>query len=103
MGAKGKLVLEMLPLTSKVDFFSAAGQANYDALLTSAEGGSAWSILHPKTTLLVPFGRELGGRLVLLVAGEDRALIDYLNTWLAQEEARGTMASLFAYWIELKR
>ena len=103
VGATGKLVLEMLPLTSKVDFFSAAGQATYDALLTSAEGGSAWSILHPKTTLLVPFGRELGGRLVLLVAGEDRALIDYLNTWLAQEEARGTMASLFAYWIELKR
>ncbi len=102
VGAQGSLVLDMLPLDSKNDFFSAVGQRTFDALLTSAEGGSAWSILHPKTTLLVPFGRELGGRLVVLVAGEDRPLTDYLNTWLAQEEARGTMASLFAYWIELK-
>ena len=102
-GPKGKLVLNMLPLDSKNDYFSVSGQRTYDALLTSAEGGSSWSILHPKTTLLVPFGRELGGRLVLLVAGEDRPLLDYLNTWLAQQEARGTMASLFKYWIELKR
>lgn len=48
-------------------------------------------------------GRELGGQLVLLVAGVDRPLFDFLNTGLAQEGAHGTMPSLLASWIELKR
>lgn len=41
-----------LPLASKDQFFGADGQSRFDGLLTTAEGGSSWAVLHPRTTLI---------------------------------------------------
>ncbi len=97
----GRLRLQLVPIASKLMFFTAAGERDFDALLTTAEGGSAWAVLHPRTTLLASFGDRLTSELVLLVGGDDPALHAYVDAWIAQEQGRGLMVSLFEHWIYL--
>ena len=99
--APARLRLQLVPIAGKQVFFSPMGQRRFDALLTTAEGGSAWAVLHPRTTLLASFGDRLTGELVLLVAGDDPDLNAYLDAWIAQEQGRGLMGSLFEHWIDL--
>ncbi|MEI6032632.1 MAG: transporter substrate-binding domain-containing protein, partial [Synechococcaceae cyanobacterium ELA739] len=97
----GRSGLQLVPVASKEQFFTPAGQRGFDALLTTAEGGSAWAVLYPRTTLLASFGDRLNGELVMLVAGGDPNLQAYLDAWISQEQGRGLMGSLFQHWIDL--
>ncbi len=73
-----------LPLASKEQFFGADGQSRFDGVLTTAEGGSSWAVLHPRTTLIAPFEVRLASELVWAIAGDDPALRSYINAWLAR-------------------
>lgn len=101
-GPKQRLGLAFEPLGDKRQFFSAEGQRRYDGLLTTAEGGAAWAVLHPDTTLLAPFGDQFTSEVVMLVGGQDPSLLAYLNSWLLQEKGRGLMADLFQHWITVE-
>lgn len=101
VGPRGQLSLQLLPLASKQAFFSSAGQARFDGLLTTAEGGSGWAVLHPRTTLIAPFDDRLAGELVWAIAGDDAALRRYINAWLAREQARGQTEALFNHWVRI--
>jgi Na+/H+-dicarboxylate symporter/ABC-type amino acid transport substrate-binding protein len=98
-GSGTRPVVELLSVPSKDVFFTAAGVQRFDALLTTAEGGSAWAVLHPRTSLLAVFRDRLGSEMVVGVAGEDHALSTYLDTWLARAQARGLTETLFRRWI----
>ena len=98
---QGRSGLQLVPIASKQQFFNPTGQRGFDALLTTAEGGSAWAVVHPRTTLLASFGDRLTGELVLLVAGDDPDLNAYIDAWISQEQGRGLMDSLFKHWIDL--
>jgi len=91
--------LRFEPLPERRRFFTASGQGRFDALLTTAEGGSAWAVLNPDTTLLAPFGDRFDSELVLLVGGEDPRLLAYINSWLVREQGRGLMEDLFDHWV----
>jgi ABC-type amino acid transport substrate-binding protein len=97
---QGRSGLQLVPIASKQQFFNPTGQRGFDALLTTAEGGSAWAVVHPRTTLLASFGDRLTGELVLLVAGDDPDLNAYIDAWISQEQGRGLMDSLFKHWID---
>jgi proton glutamate symport protein len=99
-GAPVKVLL--VPTYTKDEFFSAQGQRSFDGLLTSAESGAAWAVMHPRTTLITPFGRDLSSELVLLIGGRDASLRRYVNGWLSREAARGAVDRLFDHWILLK-
>jgi hypothetical protein len=43
----------MLSIDSPREFFEAP-EGEYDALLSTAEGGSAWTLLHPAFSVVVP-------------------------------------------------
>ena len=101
VGAGGKLSLQLVPLTQKQQFFNSAAESGLDGLLTTAEGGSAWAVLHPRTTLIAPFGDHLGSELVWAIAGDDPALLRYIDAWLAREQARGRTQDLFNHWVRL--
>jgi proton glutamate symport protein len=87
------------PLPERRQFFRAFGPEHYDALLTTAEGGAAWAVLHPETTLLAPFGDRFDSELVLLVGGRDPRFLAYLDSWLIREQGRGLMGELFDHWV----
>lgn len=100
-GGSGSVALTLLPLAQKNQFFAPTAVGRYDALLTTAEGGSAWAVLHPRTTLIAPFGNRMASELVWAIAGDDPALRRYINAWLAREQARGQMDRLFQHWVRL--
>lgn len=99
---RGRTSVELLPIESKRSFFSAAGDRRFDGLLSIAEGGAAWAVVHPHTTLLAPFADALPVRLVLLIGGSDPNLADWVNGWLAAEESQGGMERLYRHWILMR-
>ncbi|MEB3172625.1 MAG: transporter substrate-binding domain-containing protein, partial [Cyanobacteriota bacterium] len=103
LGSDGKPVaVELVANSNKQNFFTPEGQQRFDGLLTSAESGAAWAVMHPRTTLITPFGKELNAELVLLIGGKDPTFRRYVNGWLTREIARGGIERLFRYWILLK-
>jgi len=94
--------VSLVPIESTTAFFTAAGQRRFDGLLVPAEAGAALAVLHPRTTLITPFGRELSSELVLMVGGRDAGFRRYLNGWLSREISLGRIQELFNYWILLK-
>lgn len=101
VGPDGQLSLELILLPTKQQFFAAGMQDRLDGLLTTAEGGSTWAVLHPRTSLIAPFGNRFASELVVLMAGNDPAFRRYINAWLAREQSRGAMDQLFNHWVRL--
>jgi ABC-type amino acid transport substrate-binding protein len=58
-------------------------------------------VLHPRTSLITPFGDRLASELVWAIAGDDPALLRYINAWLAREQARGQTEDLFKHWVRI--
>jgi ABC-type amino acid transport substrate-binding protein len=83
-------------LSSEAEFFEGS---DADALLTSAEGGSAWTLIHPEYSVVLPVQPAPEFHYVLPVAGYDRVLSDYLNRWIDVSQNDGTLDALFSYWI----
>ncbi|MFM8524339.1 MAG: cation:dicarboxylate symporter family transporter [Cyanobacteriota bacterium] len=101
VGPQGRLSLQLLPLKAKQHFFSPTAQHRFDGLLTTAEGGASWAVLHPRTSLITPFDDRLASELVWAIAGDDAALRRYINAWLAREQARGQTEDLFNHWVRI--
>lgn len=70
-----------------------------DALLTTAEGGATWSVVYPHTSMLPIMRDRMPAECVMLVAGNDADLRDYLQQWISQERSAGFFDRLFTYWI----
>ena len=94
--------LVLVPITDKQQFFAKGSFQQMDGLLTTAEGGAAWSVLYPQTSLVTPFHNEISGQMVILVAGDDSPLLLYLNTWLARARSSGALKELENYWITMQ-
>ena len=73
----------------------------HDALITTAEGGASWAVLHPRMTMLPLFGNSLPSELVVLVGGSDRGFLDFVDDWLARQESRGRLEALFRHWVQV--
>ena len=81
------------------DFFTKGATASYDALLWNAEGGSAWSVLHPQTDVLTMFGNELPNQIVMLIGGNDIAWQDYIDEWIGICTSEQLFEKLYRHWI----
>jgi Na+/H+-dicarboxylate symporter/ABC-type amino acid transport substrate-binding protein len=98
LGGDGPSVrFEAIP--NRAAFFSGAGRQRFDGLLTSTEGGAAWSAVHPDTTVLAPFGPDLPLSLALLIGGSDPDLEAYINSWIANADAQGVLRQFYRHWI----
>jgi Na+/H+-dicarboxylate symporter/ABC-type amino acid transport substrate-binding protein len=89
---------ELVLLDSPREFF--AGHAdNLDALVYSAESGSAWTLIYPAYTVAVPQPDVLAVPLGYGLARGDRELADYVNTWIELKQKDRTVGALYDYWI----
>ena len=89
---------EIVELWSESQFFE--GPPRYmDALVTSAEVGSAWTLVHPRFSVVTPLRDPIRIPLVYLFAGADKQVQDYLNSWILLKREDGTIDSLYDYWI----
>jgi ABC-type amino acid transport substrate-binding protein len=70
-----------------------------DALLLTAERGSAYTLLHPEYSVVVPKPGIVKVPLAYIIAGHDAALAHVVDTWIDLKRKDGTLDELFGHWI----
>ncbi|HEY7444721.1 MAG TPA: hypothetical protein VH701_19985, partial [Vicinamibacterales bacterium] len=71
----------------------------FDAIVMPAERGSAWTLIYPQFTVVVPEPGIVKVPLAYPIAGRDEPLADFINTWIELKQKDGTIDSLYKYWI----
>jgi len=91
--------LKVTELDSEAEFFNKKEYQD-QIILTTAEGGSAWTLLYPDYVVVHPFSGRQGAPLVIAVSDEDLILEHFLSTWIKIKQTDGTIDALFAHWIQ---
>ena len=92
--------VEFVVLKSDRDFFEGAGAGtNLDALLISAEEGSAWTLLYPNFQVVTPFTRKIALPLVYPFQENDQKADEILDHWIELRKNDGTLQIGYDYWI----
>lgn len=97
------IVRELLPdasitIVSSEQFFSQDG-AGLDGYVTTAEAGSAWSLLYPQFTVLVPRPGITKVPVAFALPANEFAMQNTINAWIALKRGDGTLQALNDYWI----
>jgi Na+/H+-dicarboxylate symporter/ABC-type amino acid transport substrate-binding protein len=79
--------------------FFRAEPGTFDALLYTAESGSAYSLVYPEFTVAVPQPDILKVPLAYAVRQGDEAMADLLSTWIELKRRDGTIDALYDHWI----
>jgi ABC-type amino acid transport substrate-binding protein len=85
-------------LESPREFFT-RNTDDLDALVYSAEAGSAWTLMYPAYTVAVPQPDVLALPVAYGMARGDRELADFVNTWIDLKLKDQTIRTLYDYWI----
>jgi Na+/H+-dicarboxylate symporter len=80
------------------DFFEAETPIA-DALLISAEAGSAWTLLYPEYQVVVPFDSRVRWALGYPVAPGDPEFLRFLDLWVDLMRSEGVVDRLHDHWI----
>ncbi|MCG6938968.1 MAG: cation:dicarboxylase symporter family transporter [Gammaproteobacteria bacterium] len=85
-------------LESPRDFFKGKAE-ELDALFYLAEPGSAWTLIYPAYTVVVPQPDPVAIPAVYPMARKDQYLVDFINASLELKKRDGTVDAVFEYWI----
>ncbi len=80
------------------DSMLASGAEGIDAIADMAEEGAAWTVLYPKFNVVVP-QPTVHIPVSYAVARGNTELLEAVNAWLVVEQSRGTVGSLYDYWM----
>lgn len=76
-----------------------ATPGRFDAAMLPAERGSAWTLLHPEFSVVVPGPDVLRVPLAYPVARHDQAFASFVNTWIDLKRKDGTIDALYKRWV----
>ncbi|VAW69545.1 Symporter with substrate-binding domain [hydrothermal vent metagenome] len=100
-----KSVKKMFPnakiviIESPREFFRGYYKDRVDAFVTSTESGSAWSMLYPAYTALIPKGLKVKSPISLPLPVNQADYVRFINTWLQLKKDNGFQAKVYDYWI----
>ena len=80
--------------------FLRGNQPELDAVVYSAEGGSAWTLLYPAYSVVVPKPGEVKLPMAYPLPQGEREWSRFVSEWIAIKQKEGSVSSLFAHWIE---
>ncbi len=90
---------EVVELASEREFFDSI-HAEVDGLLTTAEGGSAWTLLYPQYDFVSPVRPGLAAPVVIALGGQqDLIFEEVMSNWVDLQRLDGTIDKLFEYWV----
>ncbi len=89
---------ELVPIPS-VDQLFVGPTLGFDAVVLTAERGSAWTLLHPQYSVTIPMPHPIKVPLAYLIAAHDEGLAKLVNTWIELKQKDGTIDALFEHWI----
>ncbi len=90
--------VEIVPI-DRIDDMFVPRTPPVDAMVATAERGSAYTLLHPDYSVAVPKPRPFKVPLAYVIAGRDAALAGAVDTWIELKRKDGTIDRLFAHWI----
>jgi Na+/H+-dicarboxylate symporter/ABC-type amino acid transport substrate-binding protein len=88
----------IVPIASAEEAFGPSAP-RFDAIALPAERGSAWTLLHPAFSVVVPEGALMKIPLAYAVGRRDPGFTAFLNLWIEMKRKDGTIDALFNHWI----
>jgi ABC-type amino acid transport substrate-binding protein len=88
----------LIILNTVTEFFEQHSE-DLDAFLFVAEAGSAWTLLYPAYSVVVPQPDVFVIPLAYPMARGDPELVNFINTWIALKKRDRTIAALYDHWI----
>ena len=70
-----------------------------DALALPAERGSAWTLIYPSYSVVVPGPDPIRVPLAYPIGKRDQRLAAFVNTWIALKRKDGTLDAAYKHWI----
>jgi proton glutamate symport protein len=70
-----------------------------DAMLMPAERGSAWTLLYPEYSVVVPGPEPIRVPLAYPIGKRDERFASFVNTWIALKRKDGTIDAAYKHWI----
>ena len=70
-----------------------------DAIAITAERGSAWTLLHPQYSVVVPQPDVMTIPVAYAVGNDEAELRSFLNAWLELKKKDGTISQVYDHWI----
>jgi Na+/H+-dicarboxylate symporter/ABC-type amino acid transport substrate-binding protein len=89
---------QLIRIDSPRDFFEAP-EGRFDAMLFTAEGGSAWTLIYPRFSVVVPRPDVVTGPIAFATPKSAPELHDYISTWIALRRQDGVVRHLYDFWI----
>jgi hypothetical protein len=89
---------EFIELSTSHQYFGGA-KPELDALVTSAESGSAFTLLYPDYEVVVPTGLRVSLPLFYAIGAGDAGMRDLLEHWVSLRRKDGTMQEYYDHWI----
>ncbi len=89
---------ELETVSSARAFFKAEHKEN-SAFVFSAEVGSAWTMLYPAYSVVIPRGLKMKAPVGFTLAKGDIEFAQYMNTWLKLKAYNGFTQKVYAFWI----
>ena len=90
--------VEIVPIRGLDEAFTMLARSA-DAVLVTAERGSAFTLMHPAYSVAVPKPRLVKLPLAYGIAARDAAMVSLVNNWIELKRDDGTIDRLFAHWI----
>ena len=70
-----------------------------DALVLPAERASAWSLMYPAYSVVVPGPEQIHIPLAYPIGRRDQPLAAFVNTWIGLKRKDGTLDAVYKHWI----
>ena len=94
----GSTPYELVNLESWQDYFD--GQhPEIDAVLGLAEVATAWSLLHPEYSVVIPRDAVIRRPLGFATALDAADFAEFVDEWIVLQQARGDIQKAYDYWI----
>jgi len=74
-------------------------RGNVDAYIYSTETGSAWAMLYPEYTAMIPKGLKLRAPVGFALPKGKIEYVQFINTWLKLKKENGFQQQVYNYWI----
>ncbi len=74
-------------------------KSNFDAMLFSAESGSAWTMVDPSYTVAIPKPGFVAIPVAFAVARDNQSTAEYIESWIELKRGDGFFERLYNYWI----
>jgi ABC-type amino acid transport substrate-binding protein len=88
---------EVVPLSSVRDYFR--GKTDFDAMVYTAESGSAWSLIYPDYSVSVPRPDIVSIPVAYALPQNDLKMKNLIDSWIELKRRDETTDELFDYWI----